>query len=119
VHEINHELRRVDGSTRFERFSAEEASMLSPLPDEAFEQVDWRAVKAGRNYHITTDYQHYSVPHMLAGRMLRARLTTSRVTVFDGQQVVAEHQRKTGRKGQYTTDPGHVPAQHRNIDGLW
>jgi hypothetical protein len=49
VHEINHELRRADGSTRFERFTAEEAPMLSPLPDEAFEQVDWRAVKAARN----------------------------------------------------------------------
>ena len=51
--------------------------------------------------------------------MLRARLTVSRVTVFDGQQVVDEHRRKTGRKGQYSTDPGHVPPQHRNIDGLW
>jgi hypothetical protein len=119
VHEINHELRRADGSTRFERFTAEEAPMLSPLPDEAFEQVDWRAVKAARNYHITTDYQHYSVPYVLAGRMLRVRLTTSRVTVFDGQQVVAEHQRKTGRKGQYSTDPSHVPERHRNVDGLW
>ena len=28
VHEINHELRRADGSTRFERFTAEEAPML-------------------------------------------------------------------------------------------
>jgi hypothetical protein len=51
--------------------------------------------------------------------MLRVRLTTSRVTVFDGQQVVAEHQRKTGRKGQYSTDPSHVPERHRNLDALW
>lgn len=119
VHEINHDLRRVDGSTRFQRFTDDEAPMLSRLPDEAFEQVDWRAVKVGRNYHVTTDYQHYSVPHTLAGRMLRVRLTVSRVTVFDGQQVVAEHSRKTGRKGQYSTDPAHVPEQHRNVDGLW
>jgi hypothetical protein len=119
IHEVNHELRRPDGTTRFQRFSAEEAPMLSRLPEEAFEQVDWRAVKVGRNYHVTTDYQHYSVPHALAGRMLRVRLTTSQVTVFDGQQVVAEHQRKTGRKGQYSTDPRHVPERHRNLDGLW
>ncbi|MFE2124607.1 IS21 family transposase, partial [Rhodococcus aetherivorans] len=31
----------------------------------------------------------------------------------------AEHRRKTGRKGQYSTDPGHVPEQHRSVDGLW
>ena len=50
---------------------------------------------------------------------MRLRLTSSRVTVFDGQQIVAEHVRKTGRKGQYSTDPAHVPPQHRNIAGLW
>ncbi|MGH3634061.1 MAG: Mu transposase domain-containing protein, partial [Mycobacterium sp.] len=38
----------------------------------------------GRNYHLTADYQHYSVPYRLAGRLLRARLTSSTVTVFDG-----------------------------------
>lgn len=119
VHEVNHELRRADGSTRFERFEAEEKPMLSPLPDEAFEQVDWRQVKVGRNYHVTTDYQHYSVPHALAGQLLRVRLTNSRVTIFDGQHLVAEHPRKTGRKGQYSTDPGHVPPRHRHVDGLW
>lgn len=119
VYEINHDIRRVDGTTRFELFTAEEAPLLSPLPDEPFEQVEWKQLKAGRNYHVTADYQHYSVPYGLAGRLLRARLTVSRVTVFDGQQVVAEHRRKTGRKGQYSTDPGHVPPQHRNVDGLW
>ena len=119
VHEINHDIRRADGTTRFELFIAEEAPLLSPLPDERFEQVEWKQLKAGRNYHVTADYQHYSVPCALAGRMLRARLTLSRVTVFDGQQVVAEHRRMTGRKGQYSTDPGHVPPQHRNVDGLW
>jgi hypothetical protein len=119
VWEINHEIRRADGTTRFELFTAEEAALLAPLPDERFEQVEWKQLKAGRNYHVTADYQHYSVPYALAGRLLRARLTVSRVTVFDGQQVVAEHRRKTGRTGQYSTDPGHVPPQHRDIDGLW
>jgi hypothetical protein len=119
VWEINHEIRRADGTTRFELFTAEEAALLSPLPDERFEQVEWKQLKAGRNYHVTADYQHYSVPYALAGQLLRVRLTVSRVTVFDGQQVVAEHRRNSGCKGQYSTDPGHVAPQHRNIDGLW
>ena len=119
VFEINHEIRRADGTTRFELFSQEEAPALAPLPGEVFEQVEWKEVKAQRNYHVTTGYQHYSIPYRLAGRLLRLRLTSSRVTVFDGQQIVAEHVRKTGRKGQYSTDPAHVPPQHRNIAGLW
>lgn len=84
-----------------------------------FEQVEWKELKAQRNYHVTADYQHYSVPYALAGRMLRVRLTSTRVTVFDGQKIVAEHPRKAGRKGQYSTDPAHVPHQHRDVDGLW
>lgn len=119
VFEINHDIRRVDGTTRFERFTEEEAPVLTRLPDEAFEQVEWKEVKAQRNYHVTAGYQHYSVPYRLVGRLLRMRLTTSRVTIFEGQQVLAEHRRKTGRKGQYSTDPAHVPEQHRSIDGLW
>ncbi len=119
VFEINHEIRRAGGTTRFELFSQEEAPVLAPLPDQAFEQVEWKEVKVGRNYHVSSDYQYYSVPWRLAGRLLRMRLTSSRVTIFDGQQVVAAHARKTGRKGQYATDPAHVPPQHRNIAGLW
>ncbi len=33
VHEINHDIRRADGSTRHERFTAEEAPVLTALPD--------------------------------------------------------------------------------------
>jgi hypothetical protein len=62
LREVNHDIRRVDGSTRFERFTQEEAGALLPLPRLAFEQVAWKELKVGRNYHVTCDYQHYSVP---------------------------------------------------------
>ncbi|MEI6623070.1 MAG: IS21 family transposase [Actinomycetes bacterium] len=42
VHEINHDIRRADGTTRAERFTDQEAPLLGHLPDEAFEQVQWR-----------------------------------------------------------------------------
>lgn len=119
VWEVNHDLRRADGSTRWERFTSEEQPLLGPLPAARFEEVTWKELKAGRNYHITCDYQRYSVPYALAGRLLRVRLTSSKVTVFDGHEIVCEHRRLTGRKGQYSTLPEHVPAQHQGIDGLW
>lgn len=55
----------------------------------------------------------------MAGQLLRVRLTSSRVTVFDGHEIICEHPRLAGRKGQYSTLPEHAPPQHRNIDGLW
>ncbi|WFP16208.1 IS21 family transposase [Citricoccus muralis] len=119
MREINEEIRRADGTTRAERFMAEEASALGGLPVEGFEDVEYRQVKVGRNYHVTCDYQHYSVPHRLAGQLLRARLTDQQVSIFDGDAIVAEHRRKHGRRGQYSTDSAHVPLQHQDVAGLW
>ena len=119
VREINHDIRRADDSTRWERFDAEERELLSPLPDIGFEDVEWKELKAARNYHVTADTQRYSVPFALAGKLLRVRVTSSRVTIFGGNDSICEHPRLTGRKGQYSTLPEHVPPQHRDIDGLW
>lgn len=119
VHEINHDIRRVDGSTRWERFTQEEAMLLHPLPVDEFAEVEWKEAKVARNSHVTCEYQHYSVPYEYAGRLLRVRLAGGRVTVFDGQQIVCEHTRLTGRRGQYSTEAAHLPVEYRNIDGLW
>jgi hypothetical protein len=119
VKEINHDIRRANDTTRWEVFLSEEAAQLAPLPGDRFEEVEWKELKVRRNYHLSCDGQHYSVPFALAGRLLRVRLTSSRVTVFDGQQIVCEHPRIQGRKGQYSTLPEHVPTQHRDIEGLW
>ena len=119
VHEINHDIRRANDTTRWELFEADEAAHLAPLPADRFEEVEWKELKVGRNYHLSCDSQHYSVPFTFAGRLLRVRMTSSRVTVFDGQAILCEHARQLGRKGQYSTLPEHVPKQHRDIDGLW
>lgn len=119
VAEVNHDLRRADGTTRWEQFTAEEQPLLAALPASRFEEIEWKECKAGRNYHISCDYQRYSVPYRLAGQLLRVRLTSTRVTIFDGHDLVCEHRRLTGRKGQYSTLAEHVPPQHQGIDGLW
>ncbi|MFJ2617864.1 IS21 family transposase [Glutamicibacter sp. NPDC087344] len=123
VHErlldLNDRLRRVDGSTRRERFEAEEAALLQPLPDDPFESVEYKQLRVGRNYHVTSDYQHYSVPYELAGKILSVRITSSTLTMFDGQVKVCEHARKVGRRGQCSTDLAHAPAHHQQVQGLW
>lgn len=119
VEQINENIRRADGTTRWERFRAEEAHLLAPLPTEGFETVEWKQLKVGRNYHLSCDSQHYSVPYTYAGQLLRVRLTSMRVTIFDGDHILCEHPRRQGRKGQYSTVVSHAPKQHQNIDGLW
>lgn len=119
VAEINHDMPDVNGVARWDRFVAEEQPALASLPDTRFEEVEWKQLKVGRNYHIRADSQHYSVPHQLAGRLVSVRLTSMRVTVFDGTVVVCEHDRINGRKGQYSTLAEHVPEQHQGVEGLW
>lgn len=117
--EVINELRNPAGQSKREIFTSEEAATLGQLPAQRLGTVLWKQVKVGRNYHISIDYQHYSVPYQLAGRTLKARATDVMVTVFDGQQVVCEHVRKYGRKGQYSTLDEHVPPQHQKLGNLW
>ena len=119
VAEINTQIRRADGTTRWERFESDEAPLLAALPDDGFATVEWKQLKVGRNYHVSCESQYYSVPYTFAGQLLRVRLTAQSVTLFDGDQVVCEHSRRHGRKGQYSTVLAHAPKEHQGIDGLW
>ena len=109
VDDINMNMPRPDGITRKELFDADEAPMMRDLPDTPFTEVSWRNVKVDRNWHICCDYQYYSVPFQYIGKTLRARLTNSLVSIFDGDDLVAEHSRMHGFKYRYCTDPAHTP----------
>ena len=117
--EVINDLKNPHGITKREIFMSEEASHLGVLPAQRFTQVTWKQLKVGRNYHVSTDYQHYSVPYQLAGQVLKTRLTDTTVTLFAGEKVVCEHGRKYGRKGQYSTLDEHVPPAHQNLGNLW
>lgn len=109
IDDINMNMPRPDGITRRELFDADEAPLMCDLPDTPFTEVSWRAVKVDRNWHICCDYQYYSVPFQYIGKTLRARLTNSLASIFDGDELVAEHSRMHGFKYRYCTDPAHTP----------
>ncbi|MFW9032919.1 Mu transposase domain-containing protein, partial [Corynebacterium striatum] len=44
-----------------------------------------RALKVDRNWHITCDYQYYSVPFQLVGESVTVRLTPQLVSIFNGE----------------------------------
>ena len=109
----------MDGTTRSQHFILEEAQLLQPLLSERFESVECKQLKIGRNYHVTDDYQHYSVPYKLTGTILKVRLAAVKITVFGGEAVACGHPRKHGRKGQNSTMAGHLPKLHQDLAGLW
>ncbi|WP_299165561.1 Mu transposase domain-containing protein [uncultured Arthrobacter sp.] len=81
--------------------------------------MEWKQLKVGRNYHVSCDSALLGALHIYAGQLLRVRITSTTVTVFDGDQVLCQHLRRQGRKGQYSTEAAHAPEQQQNIDGLW
>ncbi|MGV2852900.1 Mu transposase domain-containing protein [Glutamicibacter sp. AGC13] len=116
---VNSKVHRTNGISRAELFASSEKSLLRPLPPHRFEQVEYKQLKVGPNYHVHCDYQYYSVPYQLVGRTLSTQLTQTKVTLIDGTLVVAEHPRLGGRRGQHSTLEAHVPPQHKDVSGLW
>ena len=108
--DINSAMTRADGTTRRMRFEQEEAPVMRDLPPTPFTEVSYKRLKVDRNWHITCDYQYYSVPFQLVGEAVTVRLTPQLVSIFNGDQLVAEHTRLHGFKYRYSTDPNHGPS---------
>lgn len=130
LEELNTEVRRLVGALdarpfarreecRDDAFFGEERAALNPLPPDPFEWYEWRRCKVSPDYHVQCDYMRYSVPFRLVGRTLDVRLGASSVAVLDGGETVAEHRRLRGRRGQYSTDPAHMPPEHVEAQSLW
>lgn len=130
LEELNSEVRRlVDalnarplsrrGGSRDDAFFGEERASLHPLPGAPFEWCEWRRCKVSPDYHVQCDYMRYSVPYRLVGRTLDVRLGATKVVILDSGEIVAEHPRLRGRKGQYSTDASHMPPEHLEAQSLW
>jgi transposase len=98
--------------SRREYFETEERAFLMPLPAERYVFAEWRRAKVGPDYHVRFDSHAYSVPHRLCGQKLDIRLTTFRVEVFLGSELVAAHERGLDLRHVSTIDE-HMPEAHR------
>lgn len=107
-----------DGS-RDSVYESEELPRMQPLPESRYEICEWRSAKVAPDYHVTVDYMHYSVPHALIGGQVDVRMTSTAVAVLADGEVVAEHPRLRGRKGQYSTVVDHMPDNHRLQESPW
>jgi len=87
------------------RFELEEQHLL-PLPRDPFPVEETLFAKATCWGYLHVDANEYSVPLVLAGRRFQVRLSPTRVRVFHGGKLVAEHSRCLGRH-QVMTIPEH------------
>ena len=74
-----------------------EKTLLRPLPAEPFDTALTMTPRVDRYAQIMVRCNQYSVPARFIGHRLRVKLSASAVTVYDRTEVVARHQRATGK----------------------
>src|SRR5690625_1121420 len=119
VQDINARPFRGGETTRFAELEQFETEHLQPLPARAWTQSVWRKAKVGPDYHIQVDHRRYSVPYQHVGKTVDVQLTDAEVLISWDNQRIAQHARNTGRKGSYTTNATHAPANHQLSSSLW
>lgn len=115
--EFNQRYQRKYGSSRFERFVAQEQKVLRPLPLTDYESGEWRKARLHDDCHIQFKYNFYSAPYQYRGKELDVRVTPSHVEIFYNQERLAIHGRRPDhQRGNYSTDKNHLPEKHQALE---
>jgi transposase len=104
-------MRRL-GVSRRELFEQLDRPLLRPLPTARYESAEWGDAGVNIDYHVAVEHNYYSVPYQLLHQRVEVRLTATIVELFLKGRRVASHRRRHGR-GEYATDPAHMPHAHR------
>ena len=83
-----------------------ERPYLSPLPLQPFDIATVSQVRASRQFRITLETNHYSVPAHYAGQALTLKTYPDRLCIYHGDQLIARHGRRYERF-QDVEDPDH------------
>lgn len=102
---------RVHGETGkrpIDMFQQEKGALL-PLPPQPYDVAVIKQVRASRQFRITVDANHYSVPAQLAGVNLTLKQYPDRICIYHEDNLVARHARCYDRKKDFE-HPDHPKA---------
>jgi len=102
---------KIPGS-RASLFAELDAPALKPLPAYPYQYTFVKKVLVGKDYHVDIEKHYYSVPYALQGKRIEAHVNAHTVVFYHGSKAVAEHKRSQ-RKGQHSSNPAHMPANHQ------
>ncbi len=100
------------GVSRRQLFEELDCPALKELPATRYEIAHWKTCTVSIDYHIELERNYYSVPYQLLHERVEVRYTPATVEILYKGRRVASHLRLFGR-GQFSTDPDHMPASHR------
>ena len=85
----------------------QEKPRLIDLPDDGFPIDECVTVSARKTPYIRFDLNDYSIPHTHVRQNLTLRATLKKVSILDGNDLIAEHTRHYG-KGEQIEDDTHI-----------
>ena len=94
-------------------FNEEEKPKLIPLRYPRYQLSEWKTAKVQTNYHIQVNRMYYSVPYEYIQSQVDVRITKDIIEVYFKEMRIASHKILLGDIGQYSTDPNHMPDNHR------
>lgn len=108
----NEEFQKREGSRR-KVFEEEEKEKLIPLPYPRYQLAEWRTAKVQLNYHIQVNRMYYSVPYEYVQSQVDVRISKDLIEVYFKDMRIASHKILLGEIGRYSTNPDHMPDNHR------
>jgi transposase len=93
-----------------------ELSALHPLPETHYQMRKIKQATVMKNGHVYLgeDQHYYSVPYQLIGKKVKMFYSRGQVDLYLNYELVASHKRIRSAHN-YSTDPTHMPSQHRYV----
>ena len=117
VHLAVHNNAKLTGEnhSRMQQFIELEKQTLQPLNPYLFEPMTAQLSSVNKYGHIllSADKRYYSVPYKLIGKRLKIKYSTTKLVVYDENEVVAVHDRYIGKGLKYITIQDHLATQHK------
>lgn len=107
--------KKMDGN-RESMFLAHEKPALKALPAHPWECAQWKKATVNMDYHVEVDKFYFSVPYMLAHKIVDIRHTTRVVEIFYDNKRIASHIKDVHKR--YSTTHDHMPLSHQEIAGV-
>lgn len=113
LHEFSRKSYQKKDGSRESVFLELDCPALKPLPDKEYEMAVWKASTVSFNYHIEVEHMYYSVPYIFIQKKVDVKITAFAVEVYSNHVRISSHARLYGKTGQYSTNPEHMPPNHK------
>jgi transposase len=103
--------------SRLQQFEELERQTLQPLNPYPFELMGVQLSTVNKYGHVllSVDKRYYSVPFKLIGKRLKIKYSTRKLSVYDDIEIVAVHDRFSGKGHKYITIQDHLASQHKYL----